>query len=294
MRPTLTAAALAGVLALAAALPARAAEAPIPVVAAENFYGAVAEAVGGDRVTVTSVIVAAGTDPHDFEPPPSVARAVADARIVVLNGAGYDHWMEHLAEASAGRNRTVIEVSALVGAKDGDNPHLWYDPRTLPAVAAELARVLAGIDPANAGGYDSRAKAFIASLDPLDEKIAGIRARFAGVPVTASEPVFGPMAAALGLDMRHGRFQQAIMNETEPSASDIAAMEDDLRAGRVKVLFYNSQVADPLTEQLLAAAKAGGVAVVPVTETMPAGSTYLDWMLGQLDATAKALAAPAT
>ena len=275
-------------------LPASAADLPIPIVAAENFYGEVAAAVGGDRVAVASIIVAPGTDPHDFEPAPSTARLVADAQIVVMNGADYDHWMERLVAGSSARDRTVIDVAALLEAPEGANPHLWYDPRAVPALADALAAELARRDPADASGYANRAKAFVASLDEVNQKIADLRARFAGTPVTASEPVFGPMADALGLDMKHGAVQVAVMHETEPAATDIAAMEDDLKSGRVRVFFYNSQVVDPLTEQLLAAAAAGKVPVVGITETMPEGMSYARWMLGTLDMTAKALATPSS
>ncbi len=289
MKPILAAAAI-----LAASLQAHAADLPIRIVAAENFYGEVAAAVGGDRVTVESVIVAPGTDPHDFEPTPSTARMIADARIVIMNGVDYDHWMERLLEGSSAPDRSVIDVAALLGAKEGGNPHLWYDPRAVPALAAALADELAVADPEGAAGYAGRQEAFVASLDPMTEKIDAIRERYAGSPVAASEPVFGLMAEALGLDMKHEDVQIAIMNESEPAARDIAAMEDDLKNGRVKVLFYNRQVIDPLTEQLLAAAAAGHVPVVGVTETRPDGMTYGEWMLDQLDATARALAAPSS
>ena len=289
MKSVLAAAAL-----LFAVVPATAADLPIPVVAAESVYGEVAAAIGGDRVEVRSVIVSAKTDPHDFEPPPSIAEDVASARVVILNGAGYDHWMERLAEASDSPGRTVIDVATLIGAHEGDNPHLWYDPRALPALADAVASALAGIDPEGTAGYASRGKDFVASLETLNQKVTEIRDRYAGTPVTATEPVFGLMAHALGLDMRNEEFQRAVMNETEPSAREIAAFERDLKKHKVKVLFYSSQVVDPLTEQALAAARDAGVPVVGVTETMPPGKTYLDWMLGELDATAKALAAPSS
>ncbi|MCB1488025.1 MAG: zinc ABC transporter substrate-binding protein [Bauldia sp.] len=285
---------LAATLFLALPLSAQAADAPIPVVAAENFYGEVATAVGGDRVSVESIVVSADADPHDFEPPASVARAVADARLVVMNGIDYDHWMERLIEATDAGDRTVIEVSALIGAKEGDNPHLWYDPRAVPALAEALAKELAAADPEGAAGYESRKKDFLASLQPLDQKIAEIRDRYAGAPVTATEPVFGLMAEALGLDMLNNDFQRAIQNETEPSARAIAEMEADIRDHRVKVLFYNSQVVDPMTERLLAAAQDANVPVVSVTETMPIGSTYAGWMLDELEATEKALSEPSS
>ncbi len=269
------------------ALPAAAA--PVSILAAENFYGEAARAIAGDRATVESIIVAPGTDPHDFEPPPSVARAVADARIVVMNGAGYEPWLTRLLDAGPVDGRTVIDAAALTGHKPGDNPHVWYDPAAMPAVAAALADELARRDPDGAAGYAERRDAFVATLKPIQEKVAALRDRYAGTPVVATEPVFGYMAAALGLKMENEAFQTAIMNETEPAASDVAAMEDALRAGSVKVLFYNAQVEDAFTRNLAALARASGVPVVAVSETQPTGKTFSEWMRDTLDATAKAL-----
>jgi zinc/manganese transport system substrate-binding protein len=277
----------------ASALPALAAE-PISIVAAENFYGEAAAAIGGAGVKVTSVIVQQGTDPHDYEPTPSVATAVADAGVVILNGADYDPWMGRLVEASANDARKVIDVASLIGRKAGDNPHVWYDPKAMPALANAIADMLGTLDPAGKDGYDARRDAFLASLAPMQTKIDQLRAAFAGTPVTATEPVFGYMAEALGFKMQNDAFQTAIMNETEPSAAAIASMESDIKNGRVKIVFYNSQVEDPLTQHLSEAAKAAGVPVVGVTETQPAGQTFTQWMLGELDATAKALGAPAS
>jgi zinc/manganese transport system substrate-binding protein len=273
---------------------AHAAEFPIPIIAAETFYGEVATAIGGDRTAVESVAISPDTDPHDFEPAASVARAVADARIVIMNGLDYDHWMEQLLEASSGSDRTVIDVASLLGAKAGDNPHLWYDPRAVPALAEAVTGALSAADPEGASGYESRHKDFVASLAKLNQKVAEIRDRYPGVAVTATEPVFGPMAEALGLTMLNQDFQRAIMNETEPSARAIAAIEDNLRNRRARVLFYNMQVVDPLTERLLAIAGEANVPVVGVRESMPAGKTYAEWMLDQLDRAAKALSAPSS
>ncbi|MEJ0012451.1 MAG: zinc ABC transporter substrate-binding protein [Bauldia sp.] len=275
------------------ALPALAAE-PISIVAAENFYGEAAAAIGGDGVKVSSVIVQQGTDPHDYEPTPSVATSVADAGVVILNGADYDPWMGRLVDASANDTRKVIDVAALIGHKPGDNPHVWYDPKAMPALADAIADTLGALDPAGKAGYDARRDQYLASLAPIQQKVDQLRAAFAGTPVTATEPVFGYMAEALGFKMQNDAFQTAIMNETEPSAAAIASMEDDIKNGRVKVLFYNSQVEDPLTQHLSETAKAAGVPVVGVTETLPEGQTFTQWMLGELDATAKALGAPAS
>ncbi len=278
---------LAALAAAACALPAHAA--PITILAAENFYGQAAQAIGANRVKVESVIVAPGTDPHEYDPTPSVARAVADAKIVIMNGADYDPWMARLIEANPVAGRVVIDVAALVGHKAGDNPHVWYDPKAMPAMAEALTAELEKRDPAGKNDYEQRRDAFLATLAPIADRVAALRARFAGMPVVATEPVFGYMAEALGLKMENEAFQTAIMNETEPAASDIAAMEDAIRKGTVKVLFYNSQVEDAFTKNLAALAKTSGVPLVPVTETEPEGQTFAQWMLDTLDATTKAL-----
>ncbi|MBN8996379.1 MAG: zinc ABC transporter substrate-binding protein [Rhizobiales bacterium] len=286
-------------LALAAAIAAftpsaHAADAPIAVMAAENFYADIASAVGGGHVAVKAVLSNPDQDPHLFETSPSVARDVSAARLVIYNGADYDPWMEKLLAAAKSDNRATLVVADLMNRKTGDNPHLWYDPATAPAVAKAIATQLSAIDPANAADYAAGLAAFEATLDPLADKVAAIRKKFAGQPVTATEPVFGYMAEALGLTMRNESFQLSVMNDTEPSAQDTAAFQADLKDGKVKVLFYNSQVTDPQTDRLLEIAKAGGVPVVGVTETMPAGKSFADWMLGELDATEKALGGPSS
>jgi len=269
-------------------------ESKIAVVAAENFYGDVARQIGGDRVAVTSIMNSPDQDPHLFETTPGIARQIAGAQIAIVNGADYDPWMEKLLSAAPQPNRKVIVAAELVHRQAGDNPHLWYDPATMPAVAKALAMALSAADAAHKNDYAARLATFLGSLKPLDDKIAAIRGKYAGTAVTASEPVFGYMASALGLKMRNERFQLAVMNDTEPSARDTAAMEADLKGRKVKVFFYNNQVTDPLTERLLKIANAANVPVVGVSETQPAGKSFTAWMLTQLDATEKALAGPSS
>lgn len=273
---------------------AHSAELPVPIVAAQNFYGEVAAAIGGDRVTVKSVAMSPGADPHDFEPNPSVAFSVADAAIVIFNGAGYDPWMEHILKSAGGSQRAVIEAAGLIGVREGDNPHVWYDPRTMPAVAGAIAAALTALDPDGANEYDSGRRAFVATLAPIESKVATIKARFAGTPVAATEPVFGDMADALGLTMTNKGFQTAIMNQTEPSVRELAALVDDIEHRRVRALIYNAQVADAMTEQLVDMARAANLPVVGVTETLPDGVNYASWMLGQLNALETALAGPSS
>ncbi|WP_084068964.1 metal ABC transporter solute-binding protein [Paraburkholderia heleia] len=277
-----------------AALAAQAGSATIAVVAAENFYGDVAKQIGGNYVDVTSILSNPDQDPHLFEASPKTARALQNARVVVYNGADYDPWMSKLLGATgagtSGTSRTTIVAADLVGKKAGDNPHLWYDPKTMPAVARAVSAALGAADPAHKSVYDANLATFLASLQPVDAKVAALRARYRGQPVTATEPVFGYLSDAIGLDMRNLRFQLAAMNDTEASASDIAAFERDLRERRVRVLIYNSQATEALTRRMLALAKASNVPSVSVTETQPAGVNFQQWMLAQLDSLDKALA----
>ena len=289
---TIAALVLAAVFALPANPPARAADGKITVVAAENFYGDIARQIGGDRVDATSIMSNPDQDPHLFETTPGIVRRIADAQIVIFNGADYDPWMDKLLKAAPRPGRNVIVAANLMRVKAGENPHIWYDPATMPAVAKSLAAALAAADPAHRNDYEARLAAFIASLKPLNDKVAAIRDKYAGTSVTASEPVFGYMAGALKLKMRNERFQLAIMNDTEPSARDVAAFEQDLKTHKVRVLFYNKQAASKVVQHLVALAREAKVAVVGITETVPPGMSFQDWMLTQLNETEKALAGP--
>jgi zinc/manganese transport system substrate-binding protein len=263
---------------------------PIPIVAAENFYGDIARQIAGPTAQVSSILSNPDQDPHLFEASPSVARQLATAAIVIYSGADYDPWMTKLLAATRAPNRQLIVVADIVHKKPGDNPHLWYDPPTMPAYASALATALAQRDPTHKAEYDERLQSFLTSLQPLQQEIAEMRARFHGIPVTATEPVFGYMATALGLTMRNQRFQLAVMNDTEPRASDVAAIDDDLRKHRVRILFYNSQATDTAAHRLVAIAHQSSIPVVGVTETEPPNKTYQQWMTDQLGAVAQALA----
>jgi zinc/manganese transport system substrate-binding protein len=264
----------------------------LKIVAAENFYGGVAAQIAGESASVTSILTNPNQDPHEFTTNASTARAVADADIVISSGISYDPWMDKLLGVAGKPGRVVINVADLIGAKDGDNPHIWYDPRTMPALGAKLVEVLSKIDPTQAAAYQQRLDDFNASMKPELDKIAQIRASAAGLEVTATEPVFGYMAGALGFKMLNYDFQINIMNDAEPSADQTVAFEKSLTSRTTKILFYNSQVTDPTTERIQKIARAAGVPVVGVTETQPPDqANYVAWMLHALDGVEAALPA---
>ena len=271
-------------------LPAGAWAAPVAIVAAENFYGDVARQIGGGDVTVASILQSPDQDPHLFEASPSTARDIAAARILVQSGIGYDDWMAKLAQASNGGAAKLLVVAPLVARRNGDNPHIWYDPQAMLAYAAVLSEKLAAADPAHAADFRKRLADFQASMHPVLAKIAALRAQYSGTPVTATEPVFGYLMDAVGLRNRNAAFQIAVMNDTEPSASDLAAFEQSLKTRAVKLLVYNSQATDPLADRMKTLAQQSGVPVLPVTETEPQGTTYQAWMLDVLNKLQQALA----
>ena len=283
-------AAFLGVLMGGLAMAARAEQAkPLPIVAAENFYGDIAKQIGGTNVAVTSILTNPDQDPHLFEASASVARNLSAARLVIYNGVDYDPWAAKLLGAARSADRKTIVVADLIGKKPGDNPHIWYDPTTMLALAKALADALGTSDPGHAADYARNLARFEQSLQPIQAKMAALRTRLAGTPVTATEPVFGYVFDALGMTVRNAPFQLAVMNNTEPSASDVAAFENDLKTHQVKLLVYNSQASDPVAARMEKLAKASHVPVVGATETEPPGKTYQAWIMGELDAVDHAL-----
>ena len=276
---------LGAVVPMAQAQPAK----PLAVVAAENFYGDVAKQIGGANVAVRSILSNPDQDPHMFEASPSVARSLSAARFVIYNGIDYDPWVTKLLEAAKSSNRKVIVVADLIGKKTGDNPHIWYDPVTMLALAKALADALASADPGHAAEYAGNLAKFQQSLAPIQAKIATLRTRLAGLPATATEPVFGYMFDALGMSVRNAAFQLAVMNNTEPAASDVAAFENDLKTHQVRLLVFNSQASDPVAARMQTLAKSSHVPVVGATETEPAGETYQAWLTSELDAVDRAM-----
>jgi zinc/manganese transport system substrate-binding protein len=279
---------LTGLAATALAGPA-CAGAAINIVAAENMYGGIATQLAGNLATVTSILNNPNEDPHLFSAAPSIARALANADIVIVNGADYDPWMAPLLAATAAPRRIVITIADLLGRKPGDNPHLWYDPNAIPALIPKLVAALIAKDPAHAALYEANGAKLLAALAPLRARMAQMREKYAGLPVTATEPVFDLMASALGLNVLNMSFQLAVMNGTEPSPRDVGTFEDDLKNHKVRALFYNSQVTDDLTTTLLTIARQSGIPVIGMTETEPAGFTYQQWMTSGLNGVDQAL-----
>ncbi len=253
----------------------------VAVVAAESQYGDVAAQVGGPYVRVRSIMDNPDTDPHSFEVSTRVARAIATAGLVVQNGLGYDGFMGRIEGASPDPGRRVVDARTVLGLPASTaNPHLWYDPATMPRVADAIAADLAALQPAHASYFRANAARFRASLTPWLQAIQRLRSRYPGFPVATTEPVADYLLSAVGArDLTPFSFQADVMNGVDPAPQGIATETDLLQHRRVRALVYNRQVTDSLTSGFVRTARRAGVAVVGVDEIMPAGESYQAWML---------------
>ncbi len=267
--------------------------ATINAVGAENEYANVIEQVGGKYVKATAIESNPNTDPHTFEASASVAQAVSAASLLIENGVGYDTYMEKIESASPSSSRKVINVQKLLGLPESTpNPHLWYKPETMAAVAKALVGDLSALQPARAAYFQANATKFDESLKPWYAAIAKFKAAYPNTPVATTEPVGDYMLEAADTqNLTPFSLQADIMNGTDPAPQNVTLQNGLFSGHKVKVFVHNQQVTDSLTESFVKAAKAAGIPVVGVYETMPTpGYDYQSWMLAEVKALEKAVA----
>jgi zinc/manganese transport system substrate-binding protein len=265
----------------------------ITVVAAENFWGSIAAQLGGSHVTVSSIVTNPDTDPHDYEPTPADGRTMAGARFAIVNGIGYDPWAPELLAANPSPGRVVLTVGTLVGIPDGGNPHRWYSPRDVRQVIARITADYQRLDPADSAYFAAARRTFQnTTLARYNSLIADIRAKYAGTPIGASESIVTPLAEGLGLTMLTPEtFLDAISEGSDPTAADKATIDDQIRTKRIRIYVFNSQNSTPDVQAQGAEAKAAGIPVATVTETLaPATATFQDWQVKELQGIEQALA----
>ncbi len=265
----------------------------VRAVAAENQYGSVLSQIGGRYVVVTSILSNPSSDPHTFEASPAVAEAISGASLVVQNGLGYDTFMNNVESASPNRARLVIVAQNVLGLPiTTPNPHLWYWPRTMPLVAAAMAKDLTKLLPRRGSYFSTQLAHFDASLNTWRDAIANFRAHYLGTAVASTEPVANYLLSALGTkNLTPLALQRDVMNGVDPAPEDVTVVERALRHHLVKVFIYNEQVVDSLTNSLRQMAQANHVAVVGVYETMPApGYDFQSWMTAEVAAIEAAVA----
>lgn len=265
----------------------------VSVVAGENFWGSIAKQVGGDHVTVKSIISNPNTDPHSYEATPQDGRTVATAQFVIEDGIGYDPWMDQLLAANPTSGRTVLNVGKLVGIPAGGNPHRWYDPTNVHQVIAQISSDYVKIDPKDATYFRQQKQRFeTQGLAQYTALISEIRAKYAGTPIGASESIVTPLAQALGLKMLTPEsFLDAISEGTEPTVSDKATIDAQIKDKQIKIYVFNSQNSTPDVTEQVNEARAQGIPVTTVTETLaPASDSFQQWQVKELQGIQSALA----
>ena len=266
----------------------------INAVGAENEYANVLGQIGGRYVSVSSILNNPNTDPHTFESSPKVAEEVSAARLIVQNGAGYDDFMSKIEAASPSAGRKVIVVQSLLHLPgDVANPHLWYAPTTMPAVAKAMAADLSSLDRSHAAYFRGQSADVRCVTPAVDARRSPLSRRSTpGVPVATTEPVADYLLQAMGADnLTPYSFQADIMNGVDPAPQDISLENGFFAKHQVKVFCYNRQVVDALTQSILHNAQDGGVPVVGVYETMPTpGYDYQTWMLAEVHDIERAVA----
>jgi zinc/manganese transport system substrate-binding protein len=262
---------------------------PVVVVVSVSQWGDIVEDLGGDCAEVTTIVSGSSVDPHDFEPSPADLAAFDDAQLVVINGLDYDPWASDAVDAVASSPPT-IDAGELTGRAEGDNPHLWYDPVAVRAVADAVTRELSALSPQARSQFDARHAAWAASMTPYLEEVSRLAREIDGhVTYAATEPVFEYMADALTLvDRTPAGYVQAAATETDPAPGDIHAFEDVLEDG-VDLLVVNPQTQGAIPAQMREAGERAGVPIVDITESPPSSSTFVAWQLEQLAAVAAAV-----
>lgn len=283
---------VAAAVALVTARSGTAADGRLQVVAAENVWGSIAGELGGSKVSVTSIVDNPSTDPHSYEPTASDARAMATARLAIVNGIGYDGWASKLLDANPVSGRATLDVGALLGLRSGDNPHQWYSPRSVRRVIRAIVAAYQTLDPADRAYFSAQERHFEqVSLAGYDRLRAEIRRRFAGVPVGYSESIFQPLGASLGLRLLTPySFAKAIAEGTEVSAGDKRTVDRQAQKRLIEVWVYNSQNATPDVQRINDICRARHIPIVTVTETLsPAGATFEQWQVAELHGLVSAL-----
>ena len=263
----------------------------LQVIAGENFWGSIAAQLGGSKVSVTSIVTNPNTDPHDYESSATDARAFATADYVIVNGAGYDDWAQKLLSGNPNDHRKVMTVASLLNKKEGDNPHLWYNPDWIDTVADRITADYQALDSADSSYFSQQRTKFRTELQPYRDLIARIRANDSGVQVGATESIFVYLAQALGLNLTSPPdFMVAISEGDDPPAQSVAQFQNQIAQHQIKLLAYNTQASSPITENLKQLASRNNIPIVGISETVePANDSFQAWQVRQLTAIEAAL-----
>ncbi|MCF6807919.1 zinc ABC transporter substrate-binding protein [Thiotrichales bacterium 19S9-12] len=254
----------------------------INVVAAENFYGQVAKSIGSDNITVSDILSNPESDPHLFSTSPKIMVQISKADVIIYNGADYDPWMKQIIQSINNKDLVVIDVAKLMSIKPNANPHIWYIPETFPTLARKLNQSFSRLTPNNKKAFEQNLNAFLKDYQQVFIMIKKLKPKTTNLPVTATEPVIGYLAAALDMNMKGIDVQWRIMNDSEPSPKMMANYHNLFIKKQVKILFYNEQVEEPAIQTVKKLAEKNDIAIIGVSETLPKNMDVTNWILNIL------------
>lgn len=262
----------------------------IQIVAAENFYGDIARQIGGDHVSVSSILADPNVDPHSYESNVNQVKAIARAKIVIANGGGYDDWMDSLLASTGTSDRVVLKGFDIATVKLPTNEHVWYNPENAKTIAAQIAKTLTTLDAAHATDYTKNLHVFSTAIGKIEQKLAEIKAHYAHTPVGLTETIFLYQTSLMDLNvLTPFAFQKALAEGNDPPTNSVIATNNQVNQHQIKALIYNKQTQSAVTDTLQNDARQQNIPVIAVTETMPVDQTYQSWMLAQLNALEQAL-----
>jgi len=273
--------------------------APLEVVASIDVYGDLAQQLGGDRVHVTSIIDKPGVDPHSFEADARTQLAIAKADIIIENGGGYDDFMDTLLDASGNTHAVLLRaVNLSRHSADTDNEHVWFDLPSVRNLVDGLLDALVQSDRAGTSAYRANAERLDRALGAVQKRADRVASEHSGATVLATEPVALYLTEAMGLkNVTPAEFSKASEAEAEIPPAVMLRVIDLIETGQVSLVVHNEQSGSSAVAALLAAAKEHSVPVVAVTETLPEGLDYQQWMtglIGEVGAALDAASAPSS
>ncbi|MDR2082393.1 MAG: zinc ABC transporter substrate-binding protein [Candidatus Ancillula trichonymphae] len=256
-------------------------EKALNIVVSVNQWKSPVEDVVGKCGKVSVIISGTDVDPHDYEPSPSVVATIKKADVLVVNGVDYDSW----ASKSAGESTHVFDIAKKADVKEGDNPHLWYNPQVYKKLSAGLEEELKILRPESDKYFKEQVEKFDKKVDQLLQKVEDKKKHLSGKKFVASESVANYLAKAIGPeDATPEGYANATANEGEPSANDVAKMHEVLTSGQAQFFFYNTQEENNLTKDLLADAQKSGIKILKVTEQCPSNfSDTINWITSVVD-----------
>jgi len=276
----------------------------LTIVSSTNVWGDIAKSVAGDGVRVISIIDSFGQDPHSYEASARDQLAVNEADIIVANGGGYDSFIDVLADAAGGFDilyaylpdeHSEEEATAEDSTDDGhdhshENEHVWYDFHVVEDFATRLAEQLGTLDPDGATAYADNLVEFLGEIERLQDDVNRAGQNYQGYSVLSSEPVADYLLDALGFEnITPSDFSQAIEEETDLSPKVLLEVQQLLKNKLVKLFVVNSQTGSSQIDSLVSLANDNGIAVVEMSELLPEGISYSEWMSNNITAIDAAL-----